>query len=157
MCRSFEGTFENTQRRKAKQMQRMQLCILSDRPFEETYENTKKCNQCDCASSRVDKFMIHLKSQTNKSKLRMAFSLRDIYLGSKMLKSSSEKKYALYSQSHLHRNEFSTECEHYSVSKYKPNTNTNIFSSKIITKYGYECIRFRNKNRIRIRMYSVQK
>ena len=142
-------------------MQRMQLCILSERPFEETYENTKKCNQCDCASSRVDKFMIHLKSQTNKSKLIMAFSLRDIYLGSKMLKSSSEKNMlCIVNLICIEMNinfQFSTECEYYSVSKYKPNTNTNIFGSKIKTEYEYEYIRFKNKNRIRIRMYSVQK
>ena len=49
----FKDTFDNTQRGKAKQMQRMQLCILSNRPFKETYENTKKCNQCYYASSRV--------------------------------------------------------------------------------------------------------
>ena len=47
-----------THRRKAKQMQRMQLCILSNRPFKETYENTKKCNQCYYTSSREEKFMM---------------------------------------------------------------------------------------------------
>ena len=36
-------------RRITKQMQRMQLCILSNRPFKETCENAKKCNQCYCA------------------------------------------------------------------------------------------------------------
>ena len=75
-------------------MQRMQLCILPNRPFKEKYENTKKCNQCYYASSRVEKFMI--------------------------------------------------QCEYYSVWKYNPNTNTNIFGPRIKTEYEYEYIRFEN-------------
>ena len=35
----FEDTFENTHWRKAKQMQPMWLCHLFDRPFEKTFEN----------------------------------------------------------------------------------------------------------------------
>ena len=38
--RQFEGTFENAQWRKVKQMQSLSLCILSGRSFEETSENT---------------------------------------------------------------------------------------------------------------------
>ena len=36
--------------------------------------------------------------------------------------------------------QFSTECEYYSVWKYKPNMNTNIFGSKIKNEYEYEYI-----------------
>ena len=45
----------------------------------------------------------------------------------------------------------------YSVQKLKPNTNTNIFGSKIKTEYEYEYIRLKNKNRIRIRIYLTMK
>ena len=37
----FEGTFENAQRGKVKQMQPMWLCIFSCRPFEDTFENAQ--------------------------------------------------------------------------------------------------------------------
>ena len=39
--RPLEDTFENTQRRKTKQMQPMWLCLLSSRQFEDTFENTQ--------------------------------------------------------------------------------------------------------------------
>ena len=39
--KQFEDTFENTQWRKAKQVQPMQLCIHSGRQFEDTFENTQ--------------------------------------------------------------------------------------------------------------------
>ena len=40
--KQFEGTFENTQWRKTKQMQPMQLCILWGRQIEETLKNTQQ-------------------------------------------------------------------------------------------------------------------
>ena len=40
-CRPFEDTFENTQWREVKQMQPMWLCLFSGRRFEETFENTQ--------------------------------------------------------------------------------------------------------------------
>ena len=40
-CKKFEGTFENTWRRKAKQMQTMWLCLFWCRQFETTYENAQ--------------------------------------------------------------------------------------------------------------------
>ena len=39
--RQFEKTYENTQWGKAKQMQPMRLCILLGRQFEKTYDNTQ--------------------------------------------------------------------------------------------------------------------
>ena len=39
LCKQFEDTFENAQWRKVKQMQPVWLCIISGRFFEETHEN----------------------------------------------------------------------------------------------------------------------
>ena len=52
-------------------MQPMQLCFLSDRRFEKTFENAhwrklNKCNQCDNTPSLGDNFMMHLKTQWRK-------------------------------------------------------------------------------------------
>ena len=41
LCQRLEGSFENTQWRKTKQMQPMWLCLFSSRPFEDTHENTQ--------------------------------------------------------------------------------------------------------------------
>ena len=47
----------------------MQLCILSGRPFEETFEKSqcrkvKQCNQCDYGSSRSCDLKTHLKTHS---------------------------------------------------------------------------------------------
>ena len=63
----FDETFENTLRRKVKQMQLMQLCILSDKNSKYTFENThwkksRKYNQCNYKSLPADVLMKHLKT-----------------------------------------------------------------------------------------------
>ena len=40
--RPFEETFKNAQQRKFKQMQSMWLCILTCRPFQDTFENVQQ-------------------------------------------------------------------------------------------------------------------
>ena len=47
--RQFEDTFENSQWRKAKQMQPVQICFLNFKQFEETFEKTqwRKIDQAD--------------------------------------------------------------------------------------------------------------
>ena len=47
--RQFEDTFENTQWRKVKQMQTVQSCIFRFKQFEETFEKTqwRKIDQAD--------------------------------------------------------------------------------------------------------------
>ena len=56
---------------KVKQMQSMSICILKNRWFEETFENThwkkpNKCNQCDFASSYPGNLRTHLKTHGGK-------------------------------------------------------------------------------------------
>ena len=61
-----------TQWRKVKQMQPMQLCTFSWRPFKGTFKNLKmhsgeksnKCNQCDYASSQERNLRTHLKTHS---------------------------------------------------------------------------------------------
>ena len=76
--RQFEETFENTRRRKIKQMQPVWLCIFSGRPFanapwgkarrfEDTFEKSlNKCNQRNFASYRVDHLQMHHGEKPNK-------------------------------------------------------------------------------------------
>ena len=63
----FDETFENTLRRKVKQMQLMQLCILSDKNSKQHTKKSNKCNQCDYASSQTRTLNIHLKTHIEKS------------------------------------------------------------------------------------------
>ena len=62
--RQFEETYENAQWIKARQMQAMWTCIFLCRPFEETFENAQ-CNQCDYALYRnVTYVTLHPPGQT---------------------------------------------------------------------------------------------
>ena len=62
--RQFEETYENAQGIKARQMQAMWICIFLCRPFEETFENAQ-CNQCDYALYRnVTYVTLHPPGQT---------------------------------------------------------------------------------------------
>ena len=74
-CRQFEDTFENTHRRKVKQMQPMWLFILSGRQFEETFKNAqwrkvKKCSQCDLSSFMAANFRRHLEMHSGEKSNR---------------------------------------------------------------------------------------
>ena len=62
--RQFEETYENAQGIKARQMQAMWICTFLCRPFEETFENAQ-CNQCDYALYRnVTYVTLHPPGQT---------------------------------------------------------------------------------------------
>ena len=84
-CRQFEDTFENTQWRKAMEVQPMWLCVLLFTPFEVAFKitywwrkdkqkerhlnihirgNLHKCNLCDYAATQAVHLKAHLKTHS---------------------------------------------------------------------------------------------
>ena len=72
-CKQFEGTFENTQWRKVKQMQPVWLCILCPKCFEGAFENAKTFNNDvkQCNQCDWSDYSVDASSSTNQLRIHL--------------------------------------------------------------------------------------